>query len=67
MKLYIECCESSKNKGNAYTVLKADFPVKKGVLVSMETEIMLLMADITPSQLYSMKIGDKIPILIDNK
>ena len=67
MKLYVECCQSSKDKDKSYTCIKADFPCKKGLIVSMETDVILLMADMRPSDLYSMKIGDKLPIMIDNK
>lgn len=63
MKLYVECCESSKNPGKFYQCLKADFGYRVGV-VTMDTAIICEMCDLTFAQVYGMKKGDKIPIAL---
>lgn len=67
MKLYIECCTSKNDSSKTYLALKADTPLKKGTIISMETDVILLLADLRPSELYAMQSGERKDIVVDNE
>lgn len=67
MELYIECCKS-KDKDSLYYALKVKLPFRSTpAVLTMEKDIMYEIANIAPSQLYSMKAGDKIKVGVISK
>lgn len=61
MKFYVECCKA-KDKDSVYHVLKVDFGYRVATLFSIDKDILCELADVSPKQIYQMKVGDKLNI-----
>ena len=53
----------SEKKGTDYCVLNLDFGFQQTDLF-VKSDVLMLLADVSPKDLFAMKVGDKLPVKV---